>query len=128
VTANGRAFRVLVRNEMFRRVQMLARRDWAGLAALDADTRGEHSWDSQQWATTMEPYWAEHDSVGTGPDARGPDLFLVEENPSTWRVTQRLDDPSGFRDWALTALVDLAASDEAGVAVLRVESLGEIGR
>jgi len=128
VTANVRAFRVLVRNEMFRRVQMLARRDWAGLASLDADAPGEDPWDAQRWASAMEPYWAEHDSVGTGPDARGPDLFLVEENPSTWRVTQRLDDPSGFRDWALTALVDLAASDEAGEAVLRMESLGEIGR
>jgi superfamily II RNA helicase len=128
VTSNARAFRVLVRNEMFRRVQMLARRDWAGLADLDVDTPAEDTWDASTWAAAMEPYWAEHAALGTGPDARGPDLFIVDEGPVTWRVTQRLDDPAGYRDWALTALVDLAASDEAGAAILRVESLGEIGR
>jgi hypothetical protein len=107
---------------------MLARRDWSALAELDAETPPEDAWNAQRWATAMEPYWAEHASVGTGPDARGPDLFLLDEGPAAWRVIQRLDDPSGYRDWALTALVDLAASDEAGVAVLTTESVGEIGR
>lgn len=124
VTANARAFRVLVRNEMFRRVQLLARRDWAALGDIDSDD----GWSAHRYATAMEAFWAEHGEVGTGPDARGPDLFLVEEQPGAWRVVQRLDDPDQHRDWALTCVVDLAASDEAGEPVVRVTSLGEIGR
>ena len=124
VTANTRAFRVLVRNAMFRRVQLMARRDWAGLADLE----GETGWSAAQWQAAALAYLDEHGEVGTGPDARGPDLFLLEDGPTAWLVTQRLDDPSGHRDWALRARVDLAASDEAGAAVLEVTDLGEIGR
>ncbi len=124
VTANARAFRVLVRNELFRRVQLLARRDWDVLGQLD----GEHGWNGQRYAEAMEPYWAEHSEVGTGPDARGPDLFLVDELTGRWRVLQRLDDPAGHRDWALRCTVDLAASNEAGEPVVIIESLSEIGR
>jgi superfamily II RNA helicase len=124
VTANARAFRVLVRNEMFRRVQLLAAGDVDALAEMDA----EHGWTAERYAQAWEDYLDEHGSVGTGPDARGPDLFLVDEGPTQWRVVQRLDDPAGHRDWALVATVDLRASDEAGVAVVQVEALGEIGR
>ena len=123
VTANARAFRVLVRNEMFRRVQMLARHDWDGLGQADAD----HGWDGERYADAMAAYWPEYGEVGTGPDARGPELFLVEEQPGHWRVTQRLDDPSGHRDWALVAHVDLAASDEAGEPAVTVLEVGPIG-
>ena len=122
VTANTRAFRVLVRNEMFRRVQALSRGDYVTIGVDDADA----GWTAQRYADALAPYWDEHDAIGTGPDARGPDLFLVEEGETTWRVMQRLDDPAGHRDWALVAEVDLAASDEAGTPVVRVLSLADI--
>ena len=35
VTANVRAFQVLVRNALFRRVELAARRNWWGLGELD---------------------------------------------------------------------------------------------
>ena len=48
--------------------------------------------------------------------ARGPGLVTITEEPERWLVRQVLDDPAGDRDWAITAEVDLAASDEEGVA------------
>ena len=39
--------------------------------------------------------------------------------PAQWRVRQVIDDPAGDHDWGITAEVDLAASDEAGEAVVR---------
>jgi hypothetical protein len=39
-------------------------------------------------------------------------------------VRQILDDPAGHHDWAITAEVDLAASAEEGVAVVRVLGVG----
>ncbi|HWH33358.1 MAG TPA: DUF3516 domain-containing protein [Egibacteraceae bacterium] len=120
VTANPRAFRVLVRNALFRRVELAARRRWHELGELD----GEHGWPADAWREALQGYFAEHGEIGTGPDARGPKLFMVEEAPRAWRVRQILDDPAGDHDWAITAEVDLAASDEAGVAVVRVTGVG----
>ncbi|MDQ3825201.1 MAG: DUF3516 domain-containing protein [Actinomycetota bacterium] len=120
VTANARAFRVLVRNALFRRVQLAARRQWADLGALDAD----NGWDEQAWRDAVEPYFDEHSEIGTGADARGPQLLMIDYQADRWLVRQILDDPAGDHDWAITAEVDLRASDEAGVAVLRVCAVG----
>jgi len=120
VTANVRAFRVLVRNALFRRVELAARRRWEDLGKLD----GAHGWSAETWSQALEPYFADHDEIGTGPDARGPRLLVVDEEPGVWKVRQVLDDPAGDHDWAITAEVDLAASDEAGTAVVRVLDVG----
>ncbi|HYJ74067.1 MAG TPA: DUF3516 domain-containing protein [Kineosporiaceae bacterium] len=134
VTANRRAFRVLVRNALFRRVELaaLARSEpgaYDELGELDA----EAGWDADAWEDALEAYYAEHGDIGTGPDARGPQYFVLDENPEgvpagerLWRVRQILDDPTGDHDWGISADVDLAASDEAGEAVVRVTSVGEL--
>ena len=121
VTGNPRAFRVLVRNAMFRRVELAARRDWAALAELDSDA----GWSADDWQEGLAAYWDEHDVLLTDADARGPGLLVVDETsePGAWRVRQILHDPEGFHDWALLATVDLAASDEAGYAVVRLDEI-----
>ena len=126
VTRNVRAFRVLVRNALFRRVELAALRRWDLLGELDGDA----GWDADAWRDALEPYFAEHADIGTGPDARGPLLLTITEEPERWLVRQVLDDPAGDRDWAITAEVDLAASDEEGAPVLwptAVEPLGGPG-
>ena len=122
VTANTRAFRVLVRNAMFRRVELAARRDWYALGGLDA----ADGWDSEGWREALAPYFVEYDEIGTGPDSRGPQRILVEERAGHWIVRQILDDPAGDHDWGFTADVDLAASDEAGEAVLTLTDVGQL--
>ena len=123
MTGNKRAFRVLVRNELFRRVQLAARRRYDELGALDEQA----GWDAEAWEDALEPYFAEHDEIGTGPDARGPGLLIIEEVPGHWNVRQIFDDPAGDHDWGISARVDLAASDEAGEAVLAVTDVGQLG-
>jgi hypothetical protein len=39
-------------------------------------------------------------------------------------VRQVIDDPEGDHDWAITAVVDLTASDEAGEAVVSLNGFG----
>jgi superfamily II RNA helicase len=119
LTANARAFMVLVRNAMFRRVELVALRRWDELGELD----GEAGWDAERWHEALTPYFEEHADVGTGPDARGPRLLQVERGPSRWDVRQVLDDPAGDHDWAIHAVVDLPASDEAGAAVVTVTAV-----
>jgi superfamily II RNA helicase len=123
VTANVRAFRVLVRNALFRRVELAALRRWDELGALDSDS----GWDADRWASAMEGYFAVHADLGTGPDARGPELILIEPGVTRWEVRQIFDDPAGDHDWGITAEVDLAASDAAGAAVVRVVGVDELG-
>jgi hypothetical protein len=119
VTRNERAFRVLVRNEMFRRVELFARRSPADLAALE-DDGPSLDW----WADAMEAYFAEYPTLGSGPDARGPAFYRVTVQGRTWHVRQVLDDPEGDHDWAITAEVDLDASDELGAAAVHVTAVG----
>ena len=122
VTGNPRAFRVLVRNALFRRVELAALRRYGELGELDA----EAGWDAGAWAGALEPYFAEHDEIGTGADARGPRLLIIEEHPDHWSVRQILDDPAGDHDWGISARVDLAASDAAGAAVVRVTDVSQL--
>ena len=122
VTGNKRAFRVLVRNALFRRVELAALRRWEDLGSLDADA----GFDAAAWASALAPYFASHDEIGTGADARGPGLLILDEQPGAWTARQIFDDPAGDHDWGFSATVDLDASDEAGVAVVTVTSVGQL--
>jgi superfamily II RNA helicase len=122
VTGNPRAFRVLVRNALFRRVELAALRRYDQLGELDADA----GWDADAWAGAIEPYFDDHDQIGTGADARGPALLIIDEHPDHWSVRQILDDPAGDHDWGISARIDLPASDEAGAAVLHVTDVGRL--
>jgi hypothetical protein len=124
VTSNPRAFRVLVRNALFRRVELAALRRWDELGELD----GEDGWNADAWADALEPYFDEHDEIMTGPDARGPGMLIIDEaaGEGEWRVRQIFDDPAGDHDWGFSAAVDLHGSDEAGVAVIKVLEVGQL--
>lgn len=124
VTANARAFRVLVRNAMFRRVELAALDKVEELGGMDA----ESGWDADAWGEAMDAYWDEYEDLGTGPDARGPKLLQIQEDAEhgLWKVRQTFADPNGDHDWGISAEVDLAASDEEGRAVVRVTDVGQM--
>ncbi|WP_136036684.1 DEAD/DEAH box helicase [Microbacterium sp. K35] len=120
LTANTRAFRILVRNELFRRVQLAAREDVAALAELDP------GFGADAWSDALDGYFAEHDEILTGADARSSRLLLLTEGPTAWTARQILDDPAGDHDWGISATIDLAASDEAGEAVVTVTAVDRL--
>jgi superfamily II RNA helicase len=129
VTTNARAFRVLVRNELFRRVQLAALEKWAELGELDAAS----GFDADRWADSLDPYFDEYDAVGavtatigTDGDARSSAMLQITEGPTEWLARQVLSDPSGDHDWGISATVDLAESNEQGVAVLRIIAVGPL--
>jgi len=117
ILTNKRAFTILVRNELFRRVQLAALERDEELAELDPDV---------DWGAFLDGYYAEHDEVLTGPAARSSALFSVREGAAEWKVEQTIDDPAGDHDWRIRATVDLAASEEAGEAVLHVDWVGRL--
>ena len=116
VLDNRRAFVVLVRNELFRRVQLAALQRDDDLVELDPEVG---------WPDVLDRYFAEHDELLTGGSARSPRLVTIDEQPAegVWRIEQTLDDPAGHHDWRIRAHVDLAASEEAGSAVVIVDEV-----
>ncbi|WP_293699479.1 DEAD/DEAH box helicase, partial [uncultured Agrococcus sp.] len=119
ITEQPKAFTVLVRNALWRRVQLAALQRDAELEALDPDVR---------WPDALDQYYDEHDSIGVDADARSPRLCLIDSSDAAvaegvWRVEQIIADPDGNHDWRIRATVDLAASDETGDAVLRVHDV-----
>ncbi|WP_431280157.1 DEAD/DEAH box helicase [Leifsonia poae] len=135
VTTNRRAFFVLVRNELFRRVQLAALDKVEELGALEAEAAGlageaTPSFTALAWDEALEAYYDEHDAIGTDATARSAAMLVVDEAPAAtegvWRVRQILADPAGDHDWGISADVLLGASAEAGVAVLRVTAVNRL--
>jgi superfamily II RNA helicase len=124
LTSNTRAFRVMVRNALFRRVMLAVLRRHDELGELD----GPDGWTAHAWEEALDGYYELYDEIGTGPDARGPAMLIIDEaaGPRQWTVRQIFDDPAGDHDWGISATVDLAASDEAGAAVIHVTDVGQL--
>ncbi|WP_314178380.1 DUF3516 domain-containing protein [Actinomyces oris] len=142
-TRNRHAFRVAVRREMFRRVELMARDDVEALGRLDASS----GWGEDRWDEVLGRYWDEYDWIGTDTSARAISLAPLDEAPDetalaaagvserlrealdasgrqVWLATQVLEDPDGDHDWRLTALVDLAECDREGRAVVHLLYVG----
>jgi len=135
ITANKRAFTVMVRNAMFQRVQLASRGYADDLAALEAasaalfDPPRRPELGADAWESALAEYWDEYDTMGAGPDARSPELLMIDRSrenatPRIWVVRQILEDPEEHRDFAIVAEVDLDASDAAGEPALRTVSFG----
>ena len=114
-----RPFKRMVRNAMWRRVQLVARDDVDGLAAVDGE---QPELTRDDWDAALEAYYAQHDEVVLDADARGPDHLRIAGDDTTdgraWAVTQTLVDPDGHHDWVIESRVDLDASDAVGELVL----------
>jgi hypothetical protein len=138
ITRNLRAFTVMVRNAMFQKVHLASRDRFDGLAQLDAaaaaltDPPRRPAMTAHAWEEALGAYWDEHESMGAGPQARSPQLLMIDRRPAgessrTWSVRQVIDDPEGNHDFAIVATVDLDASDAAGEPVILTASFAAAG-
>lgn len=120
LTANRRAFTIMVRNYMFRLVQLFALEKEDRLAEL-LDYLDE----VPDFGAILDDYFDEYDDIDSGPEARGPEFFRLGDTDSrAWSVRQIIKDPAGDHAYQFVATVDLEASDDAGevrLADLRVE-------
>jgi len=130
LSQQGRAFEVMVRNAMFRRVELVARDDLDGLMALEraaadrTEPPREVLMTRSAWDEAIEAYYSDHDSVDMGPDARAPQLLVREPGTDdetgarVLRVRQTVHDPEGHHDWVVEAVADLDATDAVGELVM----------
>ena len=110
LTANRRAFTIMVRNYMFRLVQLFALEKEDRLAEL-LDYLDE----VPDFGAILDDYFDEYDDIDSGPEARGPEFFRLGDTDSrAWSVRQIIKDPDGDHAYQFVATVDLDASDAAG--------------
>ena len=112
LTANRRAFTIMVRNYFFRLVELFAYEKEKDLADM---LEYMDLADQPDWPALMDDYFDEYDDVELDGDARGPEYFsLTETEGREWTVTQIIKDPQGDNAFQLHGTVDLDASDAAG--------------
>lgn len=117
VVEDRRGLTVLVRNAMFRRVQLMDLDKPDELGALDKDWGyGVHEWED-----TLDDYYDEHEYVNIDAKARSGELFILDESKEnsehSWKVRQIIDDSDGDHDWAITGTVDLDTTQSSGEVV-----------
>ena len=116
ITRDRRGFRALVRSELFRWVQLVARGAYDDLAQLEA---GGEPWSVEDLEDVLEPYWDEHDWIGIDAEARSTRYFeLDDRGVERWPVMQWLLDPEGTNEWRIDAEVEVERSREEGHAVV----------
>ncbi len=119
-----RAFRVLVRNAVFRRVELAALRRYDELGELDGEhglgtpTTGREAIDGTSPSTTRS-------APARTPAARP--CSSIERSRTTGHVRQIFDDPAGDHDWGISAEVDLDASDEQGTPAIKITDVSQLG-
>ncbi len=113
VMANRRAFTVMVRNEIFRWVEVMARHRYRHLPAEEAEL--------DLVGAALDEYWDEFDEILLDADARSPARFLFDYDAGT--VTQIIHDPDGIDEWRISATVNAEQSRDEGKAVLELVAL-----
>jgi hypothetical protein len=112
----------MVRNALFRRVELVSLGRFDILGEMDGDS----GWTAERWREAMEPYWEEYEDLAVGATARSAQLVSIEQGPEQWSVRQTFDDPAGDRDWGISAQVLIEASDDVGEPVLRIVDVGPL--
>ncbi|KAE8127211.1 MULTISPECIES: DEAD/DEAH box helicase [Bifidobacterium] len=126
VVEDRRGLIVLIRNAVFRRVQLMDLDKPAELGALDKDW----GYNVHEWEDTLDDYYDQHEYVGIDAKARSGELFILddahERDEHTWKVRQIIDDSDGDHDWAITGTVDLDATQEGGEVVFADYHVGPV--
>ena len=126
VVEDRRGLIVLIRNAMFRRVQLMDLDRPDELGALD---KAWH-YDVHTWEDVLDDFYDEHEYVNTDAEARGGEYFVLdtrhEQDRHEWTVRQIIDDSDGDHDWAITGTVNLDATQESGEVVFTDYSVRDV--
>ncbi|OFK23565.1 RNA helicase [Olsenella sp. HMSC062G07] len=124
VVRDRRGLTLLVRNALFARVLLVARRDAAALGELDADW----GWRRDRWRQAIDGLYEEHEYILLDGDARSRDFLSIDEGDEAtlrvWHVRQMLSDSDGDRDFGIAADVDLDATQDEGAVVFSSYRVG----
>ncbi len=122
LSENKRAFRIMIQNAAFYRVELLAKKDFEALT--EGETQG--GFGPRRWQSVIEEYFGEYDSAEISQNARSAKLCVVTEGETRWLVDQTVSDPEGNYDFRIEAEIDLAESDLLGYPAWRTRRAGRL--
>lgn len=127
VVRDRRGMTVLVRNALMCRVRFAAKNDADALGELDA----EWNFGTYSWRHALDAYYEEHEEVLLDADARSMEYLRIDEadeaSAHVWHVMQTFRDENDDRDFAITADVDLDATQTGDGVVFSNYHVGFIG-
>lgn len=109
LSANKRAFTIMVRNYFFHLVELFALEKEDKLGELT-----EYLDDQPDFSSALDAYFDDYADLDLSPAARGKDYFRLTEDGRSWHVRQIVKDPEDDRSFAFVGTVDLDASDAEG--------------
>lgn len=126
VVIDRRGLTVMVRNALFLRVKLAARREVSRLGALDADWNcGE-----RRWRQALDAFYEAHDEILLDADARSMAYLTIDEidewDDHVWHVHQIFSDSDGDHDFGIAADVDLDATQTSDGVVFTDYRVGSI--
>ena len=112
ITSNKRVFTVMVRNQMFNWLQLLATKQYSKLP------------EGFSYPEMMTNFWDEFDQIFIDANARGKEYFIYDHEQG--EVEQIIVDNEDACIWRFSAKVKLDASNEQGKAVLELQDIYSI--
>lgn len=118
--------RVLIRNAMFTRVQLVAFDEPDKLGDIDA----AWGYGIHRWEDALDALYDAHESIGVDAQARSSRFITIDERAERsdhrWYVRQIFDDVEADHDWGIGAYVNLDETQERGEAVFEHYAVGPV--
>lgn len=132
ILSDERAFRVMIRNAVWRVVQLLARQEYTQAASAVSDLGApeldvsNHIWTPLVLEQKLTPYFERYDAILLDADARSASrLFVQPWTDASPTVRQVLSDPDDDLEWSAVFRLHVDASRKAARPVLQLLSLND---
>lgn len=129
ITANEKAFTIMIRNVVFHFLRALATQNYeASLSFIYQDDQTEPGWDEAKLEAIMKTYFEDHERILLDPGARSPRNTQIDPGPKedSLRVTLTITDPDQHNDWNIKFDICLERSRETGTPSLELIEIAEI--
>ncbi|MDA7627969.1 DUF3516 domain-containing protein [Verrucomicrobia bacterium] len=120
---NRKAFEVVLRNQVFSIVRLLAldQLDETGQRLAEFSNHEKIEWPTPRLEDALAAYFEEYDQIRLDADARSPKWTQIGDiSQEVWKVRQTLLDPNDNAEWALCFEVDIPKSKKESRPIMRL--------
>lgn len=120
---NRKAFEVVLRNQVFSIVRLLAldQLDETGQRLAEFSNQEKIEWPTPRLEDALAAYFEEYDQIRLDADARSSKWIQISViSQEIWKVRQTLLDPNDNAEWALCFEVDIPKSKKESRPIMRL--------
>ncbi|MDA7610549.1 DUF3516 domain-containing protein [Verrucomicrobia bacterium] len=120
---NRKAFEVVLRNQVFSIVRLLAldQLDETGQRLAEFSNQEKIEWPTPRLEDALAAYFEEYDQIRLDADARSSKWIQISDiSQEIWKVRQTLLDPNDNAEWALCFEVDIPKSKKESRPIMRL--------